>query len=82
MRKSNRFFSQPNNEKRKLSPPPQSFDQGYFGVEKIRDQYAMKESFDFRDPYDDSCGLWPTEEQLPGFRGTAAHFHQVRIVIQ
>lgn len=82
MQKSKRFFSRPNHEKQKLSPPSQSFDQGYFGVEKIQGQDAMKESFDFRDPYDDSCGLWPTEEQLHGFRGTAADFHQVRTVIQ
>jgi hypothetical protein len=37
----------------------------------------MKESFDFGNPKDDALGSWPTEEQLPGFRGFAADFYQV-----
>lgn len=36
----------------------------------------MKENFDFRNPEISSYGFWPTETQLPGFRGVAAVFYQ------
>ncbi|KAF2752573.1 oxidoreductase [Pseudovirgaria hyperparasitica] len=76
---SQRFFDLPLSEKERLFPTPRSFEQGYFGIhkEKVREQTALKENFDFGDPEANNASCWPQEEQLPGFRDFAADFHQV-----
>ncbi|PVH90946.1 Clavaminate synthase-like protein [Periconia macrospinosa] len=75
---SKRFFNLSEHEKETLCPTPQSFGQRYFGVgkESIRGQTCMKESFDFRNPKNNSFGSWPDEKQLPGFCDFAADFYQ------
>ncbi|KIW25604.1 uncharacterized protein PV07_08770 [Cladophialophora immunda] len=76
---SKRIFDLSHDAKQTLSATPHSFDQGYRGIgkETIRGQKCVKESFDFRNPKDDTVGFWPNQEELPGFRDFAADFHQL-----
>ncbi|KAF1813539.1 flavonol synthase/flavanone 3-hydroxylase [Eremomyces bilateralis CBS 781.70] len=73
---SRQLFSLSQHEKETLSPKPQSFEQGYFGMEseRVRGRPSVKENFDFGNLKGKPLGPWP--DQLQGFRGFATDFHQ------